>query len=94
MSDEQSMEACLNAAGEMVADVEFTEQEAQAIARSALKWWVLFSVGAENEKKSGGGDELTEMRDLLTKIMSAAGKEINVNVDGRKLAAAWKGDEA
>lgn len=94
MSDAQSMEACLNAVGEMVADVEFTEQEAQAIAKSALKWWVMFSVGAEKEKESGGGDELTEMRDLLEKIMSAAGKEINVNVDGGKLASAWRGDVA
>lgn len=94
MTDEQSMEACLNAVGEMVADVEFTEQEAQAIAKSALKWWVLFSVGAEKEKESGGGEELAEMCDLLTRVMSVAGKELNVNVDGGKLASAWKGDEA
>lgn len=94
MNDAQSMDSCLNAVGEMVADVEFTEQEAQAIAKSALKWWVLFSVGAEKEKERGEGSDLSDTCDVLTNIMSAAGKEINVNVDGGKLASAWRGDEA
>lgn len=90
--DGESLEACLKAVGEMVADVTFTEQEAQAIAHAALNWWVMFSIGAEREEASGDGCDLSETRDILTNIIGKAGKEINVSINGGKLAAAWKGD--
>ena len=92
MTDEQSFKSCLKAVGEMVADVTFTEQEAQAIAHAALSWWVVFSIGAEREEASGDGCDLSETRDILSNIIGKAGKEINVSIDRGKLAAAAKGD--
>lgn len=93
MTDEQSLEACLEAVGGMVANVTFTEQEAQAIANAALKWWVVLSLGAEWEEAIGDDYDFSEKQGILTDIIRKAGKEIHVNIDRGKLAAAWKGDQ-